>query len=197
LSGGQKQRLSIARAMLRKSRILFLDEATSALDAESEHLVQAALDRLIALGNCTILLVAHRLSTVMNADQICVLDGGVIRERGTHDQLIQLEDGIYAKLVQRQLARKQNIIEDEAVGAAVAGKTAKEAKEAQEKLKEKKSKLDDFDSLFDEEEEKRQTTAAAAVATATSSAASSRNRPASTTSGSNATARKRSAAAEE
>lgn len=160
-SGGQRQRLSVARCMLRKSSLLFLDEATSALDSESEHLVQQALDRLIAQKRCTILLVAHRLSTVMNADQICVLDGGVIKERGTHDELLQLPNGIYAKLVARQMARKQNLIEDEAVGQAVqqsASISAKDLKAKQEKLKEQKNKVDDFDALFDDiaEETQRQ-----------------------------------------
>ena len=117
LSGGQKQRLSIARAMLRDARLLLLDEATSSLDGESEALVQSALDALIARGRCTILLVAHRLSTVINADQICVLDAGRIAERGTHQQLLD-RDGLYAKLVHRQLARKQNLVDDESLAAA-------------------------------------------------------------------------------
>lgn len=95
LSGGQKQRISIARAILRDAPILLLDEATSALDNESEKLVQDALKQL-AKGRTT-LVIAHRLSTVKQADQIIVLDQGSIAETGTHDELIS-QDGLYAQM---------------------------------------------------------------------------------------------------
>lgn len=99
LSGGQRQRLTIARALLKNPPILILDEATSALDSESEQLVQAALDRL--LQNRTALVIAHRLSTVQHADEIAVMDGGRIVERGTHEGLLK-QAGIYRKLVELQ-----------------------------------------------------------------------------------------------
>jgi ATP-binding cassette subfamily B protein len=99
LSGGQKQRIAIARAVLKDPKLLVLDEATSALDAESEHLVQEALDRL--LEGRTTLVIAHRLSTVKNADRVLVLDGGKIVQQGTHASLVG-EAGLYRKLVERQ-----------------------------------------------------------------------------------------------
>ena len=101
LSGGQRQRISIARALLKDAPILILDEATSALDTESERYIQAALARLVQ--NRTTFIIAHRLSTVEQADRIIVLDGGDIIETGTHAQLLN-KDGIYSQLHRLQFA---------------------------------------------------------------------------------------------
>ena len=99
LSGGEKQRISIARAILHDPRVLILDEATASVDTETEHQIQQALARLIR-GRTTFA-IAHRLSTLRNADRLLVLDDGKVAECGTHKELLEL-DGIYAKLVKVQ-----------------------------------------------------------------------------------------------
>ncbi|MCB1278311.1 ABC transporter transmembrane domain-containing protein [Prosthecobacter sp.] len=101
LSGGQRQRIAIARAILADPAILILDEATSSLDAESERLVQDALDKL--MENRTSVIIAHRLSTVRRCDQILVMSGGAILERGTHDELVAKPGGLYGSLARLQL----------------------------------------------------------------------------------------------
>lgn len=97
LSGGQKQRVAIARAIVKNPKILLLDEATSALDAESERVVQDALDRVMV--DRTTVVVAHRLSTIKGADLIGVVKNGKIVEKGRHETLISIKDGVYASLV--------------------------------------------------------------------------------------------------
>jgi len=112
LSGGQKQRIAIARCLLRKPKLLLLDEATSALDAESEAAVQKALDALIWTGHHTVILVAHRLSTVINAHTIVVVDKGRAGEQGSHDELLAL-NGLYAALVAHQLQKQREQISED------------------------------------------------------------------------------------
>ncbi|KAF6167198.1 hypothetical protein GIB67_029836 [Kingdonia uniflora] len=113
LSGGQKQRVAIARAILKDPRILLLDEATSALDAESEHVVQEALDRIMV--NRTTVIVAHRLSTVRNADMIAVIHRGQIVERGSHSELLENPDGAYCQLIRLQEIKRGGVTNDEDV----------------------------------------------------------------------------------
>jgi subfamily B ATP-binding cassette protein MsbA len=107
LSGGQKQRVSIARAILRNPKILILDEATSSLDSQSEALIHEALDDL--MKNRTTFVIAHRLSTVMNADEILVIDEGRIIERGTHDELVNA-GGLYQRLCKVQFKDSERIL---------------------------------------------------------------------------------------
>jgi len=100
MSGGQKQRIAIARAIIKNPVVLLLDEATSALDAESEKVVQAALDSVMK-GRTTVV-VAHRLSTIRHADVIAVIEDGQIAELGKHDELME-KNGLYRMLVERQM----------------------------------------------------------------------------------------------
>ena len=112
LSGGQRQRLAIARVFLRKPKIILLDEATASLDEHSQEAVQQALGDLIKESNATVVLVAHRLSTVVNADSICVIDKGTVLEQGNHEELVA-QGGIYASMVEKQLKKKHDLLDQE------------------------------------------------------------------------------------
>merc|ERR1712024_42845 len=160
---------AIARMLIKKPKILFLDEATSNLDTESEGLVQSAIDKTIWYNDDdnkddndnkykfkanAVILVAHRLSTVINADKIAVIDKGKIVELGNHEQLLKLKDGVYHKLIQRQIQREENQLNQEKVDEEEEeqnnnddGKGRKKKK--MKKVKNKNVASDDIDSLFD------------------------------------------------
>ena len=106
LSGGQKQRIAIARAIIKQPKILLLDEATSALDTESERVVQASLDALLAQSQRTTIIIAHRLSTIRNVNRIAVIKDGNVAEIGSHDELMKLPEGLYKALVDAQGSAK-------------------------------------------------------------------------------------------
>lgn len=108
LSGGQRQRVAIARAMIKQAPIVILDEATSALDNKSEKIVQKALDNLIK--DKTVFVIAHRLSTIKNANRIAVINEGVLEELGTHDELMQNENGIYRGLYLTQFRKEEEAL---------------------------------------------------------------------------------------
>ena len=132
LSGGQKQRIAIARALLQDPKLLLLDEATSALDTESESLVQAALDKL--MEGRTSICIAHRLTTVLNSNVICVLVKGVMKEKGTHDELIRIPNGIYRKLAEKQMIFAEEKVDDveEVMDVLVEGEEVKDGDQHQQ-----------------------------------------------------------------
>ncbi|MBO5947425.1 ATP-binding cassette domain-containing protein, partial [bacterium] len=105
LSGGQRQRVAIARAMLKNAPIVILDEATSALDNESEAIVQKAMDNL--MKDRTVFIIAHRLSTIKNADRIAVINEGELVELGTHDELMNIDNGQYKALYEMQFKKQE------------------------------------------------------------------------------------------
>jgi ATP-binding cassette subfamily B protein len=114
LSGGERQRIAIARAILHNPKVLILDEATASVDTETERMIQEALENLVE--GRTVFAIAHRLSTLRNADRLVVISEGQIAEIGTHDELLQREDGIYRKLVDMQMEVNKiraNYIEEE------------------------------------------------------------------------------------
>ena len=104
--------MAIARVFLRRPKIILLDEATSALDENSQEAVQKALANLIEESKATVVLVAHRLSTVVNADSICVIDKGTVLEQGNHEELVS-KGGIYASMVAKQLSKKADLLDQE------------------------------------------------------------------------------------
>jgi heme O synthase-like polyprenyltransferase/ABC-type methionine transport system ATPase subunit len=113
LSGGQRQRIAIARALVGDPSVLLMDEATSALDSESEHAVNAALDALFDKSNMTVILIAHRLSSIAQADRVVLLEGGRVVEDGKYDDLISRQHGRFRKMVESQMAKiGEPVIED-------------------------------------------------------------------------------------
>lgn len=128
LSGGQKQRIAIARSLVRRPKVLLLDEATSALDAESERQVQQAIDKMITDGSMTVIIIAHRLSTVRNSHKICVVSGGQIVEEGPMDELVA-KRGHYFRLVECQLAGCSTLPATTTDKGSSSGESAEEQKE--------------------------------------------------------------------
>lgn len=150
ISGGQRQRLAIARVFLRKPRIILLDEATSALDENSQEAVQNALADLIAESQSTVVMVAHRLSTVVNADSICVIDKGRVLEKGSHEELASIPGGIYASMVSKQSSKKEDILDQEQKTQKGDEKTSN-IKGSESQGKTKNNSADTIDDLLSDE----------------------------------------------
>lgn len=145
VSGGQKQRIAIARALLKKPKILLFDEATSALDSQSESIVQEAIDSLMQTKNQTVIVIAHRLSTIRNADRIAVVSEGGIKEIGSHDYLMSIPDGSYKRLVEynqisgekkKTVTKEKDSTDEDEEGSSVAGSAVVEGEIENEKGKE-------------------------------------------------------------
>ena len=144
ISGGQRQRLAIARVFLRKPKIILLDEATSALDENSQEAVQTALGDLIRESQSTVVMVAHRLSTVVNADSICVIDKGRVLEQGNHQELAAKAGGIYASMVSKQLSKHGDLLDQEQDPTATSAVVSNSSIPASKKTNKPADTIDDL-----------------------------------------------------
>ena len=148
LSGGQKQRIAIARALLRHPRVLVLDEATSALDSQSEEIVQEAMNRIREEKRLSIVVVAHRLSSIRVCDRIVVMEKGCVCEEGSHDELMN-RGGLYAGLYESQGMSLSVIGDVDGIGKSVVRESVEEEEKKKKEPKEEKKEKED-DSIPDE-----------------------------------------------